>query len=126
MPALANLVLKNQAAADVTFAPVNIQSATGVANWMGAGATLDNRTHVSSSVTLPTGKATKVRGKQKVTVPVLDPVTGVKVDEIIINIDFAIPRVAVLADRQNARAYAASLLTNAITVAMVENYESVY
>jgi len=126
MPALAVLNLKNQAGTETAMSPVSINASTGVANWMGAGTTLDNRVQVSSATTLPTGKATKVRSKQKVVIPIIDTVTGLKVDEIIVNIDASIPKNAALTDRQNARAFTADLMTDAIVVAAFENFEAVY
>lgn len=126
MPAFATLNLKNQAAVETPFAPTSINASSGVATWLGAGATLDARAQASSSVVLPTGKATKVRSKQRVVFPIMDPVTGLKVDEIIINIDSSIPKNSALADRQNCRAFAADFMVDPVVVAAFENFESVY
>jgi hypothetical protein len=126
MPAFATLQLKNQAGTETSFSPASINAATQVATWLGAGATLDARTQVSASTVLPTGKQTRVRSKQRVNIPIMDPVTGLKVDEIIINVDASIPKNSALADRQNARAYLADMLTDPVVVASYEGFESVY
>lgn len=126
MPAFAPLQLKNQAAVETTFAPASINPSTSVASWLGAGATLDARTQVTHSLTLPTGKGTRVRSKQRVTIPIIDPVSGLKVDEIIVNVDASIPKNSALADRQNARAYVADFMIDAVVVASYEGFESVY
>lgn len=126
MPAFATLNLKNQAAVETPFAPTNINASSGVATWLGAGSTLDARTQVTTSLTLPTGKATKVRFKGRISLPIIDSGTGLKVDEIIINIDASLPKNSALIDRQNSRAYAADLLADPVVVAAFENLESVY
>lgn len=126
MPAFATLNLKNQAAVETPFAPTNINMSTSVATWLGAGSTLDARITCSSSVLLPTGKATKVRSKQRIVVPLMDPVTGLKIDEIIINIDASIPKNSPLLDRQNARAFTADFMVDPVVVAAFENFEAVY
>jgi hypothetical protein len=125
MPAFSTLQLKNQAGTETSFSPTTIDPSTKVATWLGAGATLDARSQATHSVLLPTGKGTRVRIKQKVTVPVLD-VDGVKVDELICNVEFSLPKNSALADRQNIRAYMADFLADPTVVAAIENFESVY
>lgn len=126
MPAFSTLQLKNQAAIETSFSPASINPATSVVSWLGAGATLDARTQVTHSLVLPTGKGTRVRSKQRVTIPVIDTITGTKVDEIIVNIDASIPKNSALADRQNIRAYVADLMTDSVVVKSYEDFESVY
>lgn len=126
MPAFVTLQLKNQAAVETPFNPSSIDPSSKVATWLGAGTTLDSRVQVSASLVLPTGKQTRVRAKQRVVLPVIDPVTNLKVDEIIVNVDFSIPKNASLANRQDIRAFAADFLTDSVVVKALEDYESVY
>ncbi len=126
MPAFATLSLKNQAGTETAFAPVSIDPSTKVASWLGAGATLDSKSGSSISTVLPTGKATRVRVKTRVTIPVIDPVTGLKVDEMLVNTEYSIPKNSALADRQNLRAFNADFQTDSTVIAAIENFESVY
>jgi hypothetical protein len=126
MPAFAVLQLKNQVGTETPFNPASINPATQVATWLGAGATLDARVQVSHSLVLPTGKSTRVRAKQRVVIPIIDSVSGQKVDEIIVNVDASIPKNSALGDRQNIRAHVADLMTDPIVVAAFENFEAVY
>lgn len=126
MPAFSTLNLKNQAAVETAFNPTTIDPSSKVATWLSAGSTLDNKSSASHSVLLPTGKATRVRIKQKLLIPVIDSVTGLKIDDQMVNIEFSLPKNGALADRQNLRAFAADFLTDPVVVAAIENFESVY
>lgn len=127
MPALDTISLKNQATTEVVFAPANINPQTNVVSWLGAGTTFDARTGVTLSVTLPKNGSTRIRIRGKVSIPIMDPViTGKKLDECLANFEFSLPKISVLADRQNLRAYIADFLTDAVVVAAVENFEAVY
>lgn len=126
MPSFATLNLKNQAGTETAFQPTTIDPSSKVATWLGAGASLDSKTQVSISTLLPTGRATRVRTKGKVVIPIIDSVTGLKIDEIICNVDFSIPKNSALSSRQDARAYMADFLTDTVIVNAVENFESVY
>lgn len=126
MPAFSTLQLKNQAGTEVSYSPVSIDPSSSMAKWLGAGASLDARAVVTGSVALPTGKSTRVRTRHKVTIPVMDSITGQKIDEVIVQVDFSIPKNCPLLDRQNARAAMADLLVDPVMVAAIENFESVY
>lgn len=129
MSAFAPLSLKNQAAAEVVFNPTTVDrtNSVNVANYAVAGSIYDARHKASASLQLPSAKSTRAKIKLKVTVPfmsLVDP--NIKIDESIVNVDFSIPKSAALLDRQNLRAYVADFLTDAVVIAMVENFEGVY
>ena len=127
MSAFATLQLKNQAATEVSYSPADIDPATNVAKWLGAGASYDARPQVTLSVSYPKGNATKVKVRGKISVPIMDPViTTQKVDELIGTFEISLPKVAALIDRQNLRASLADFLVDATVVAAVEGFESVY
>lgn len=127
MPAFATLQLKNQAATEVSYSPADIDPASNVAKWLGAGASYDARPQVTLSVSYPKGNATKVKVRGKISVPIMDPVvTTQKVDELIGTFEISLPKISALIDRQNLRAALADFLVDATVIAGVENFESVY
>lgn len=129
MSAFAPVSLKNQAATEIVFSPTTVDrnSSVNVANYAAPGTVYDARHKLSASIQLPTARSTRAKVKLKVTIPYMDAVnTSVKIDESIINIDFSFPKGAAQIDRQNLRAYAADLLTDAIVTAMVDNFEGIY
>lgn len=127
MPAFANIQLKNQAASEVTYTPADIDSASGVARWLGAGSVFDARTQITSSVSYPKSSGTKVRIKGKISVPLMDTVdTTKKVDEAIASFEIALPKSMALLSRQDLRAALADFITDNVIVKAVEDFESVY
>lgn len=129
MSLYAPVSLKNQAATAVAFLPTTVErnANINVANWAVAGTVYDARHKLSASLQLPSARSTRAKVKLKLTIPLMDTVNpAIKRDESIINIDFSMPKSAALLDRQNLRAYAADLLTNAMVTAMVEGFEGVY
>ncbi len=127
MTQLATLQLKNQAATEVTFAVNGVNYSNNVASWATAGSSYDAKTVATFSLVPPTSKATRARVKLKVSIPIMDAVqTTLKVDELIANVELVLPKIAVLADRQNLRAYIADFLTDTVVVNAVENFEGVY
>jgi hypothetical protein len=127
MPAFATLQLKDQSATERSFAPASINSATGVISWLRSGSTFDSRQSATLLVTLPKTNTSRVKVRGKVSIPVMDPDTGLKkIDELIASFEISLPKNAGLPDRQDLRAYLADFLTDATVVAAVENFESVY
>lgn len=127
MTQLATLQLKNQAGTEVNFAVNGVNYSNNVASWAAAGASYDAKSIATFSLVPPSSKSTRARVKLKVSIPIMDAVqTTLKVDELIANVELVLPKVAVLADRQNLRAYIADFLTDAVVVNAVENFEGVY
>lgn len=127
MPAFNTLQLKDQSATERSFAPASINSASGVINWMRDGDSYDSRQSATLLVTLPKTNTSRVKIRGKVSIPVMDPVyTEKKTDELIASFEFSLPKNAVLTDRQDLRAYLADFLTDAVVIAAVEDFESVY
>jgi hypothetical protein len=129
MSTFAVVSLKNQAGTETAFNPTTVDrnSSINVANYAAAGTIYDARHKLSASLQLPTSKSTRAKVKLKLVVPfmsALDP--AIKLDESIVNVDFSMPKNAALIDRQNLRAYCADLLTDAMVIAMIENFEGVY
>lgn len=127
MPAFANLSLKNQAATEVVYTPADIDPSTGVARYLGAGASFDARPQVTVSTSYPKGNSTKVKIKGKVVFPVMDAIdTTKKVDENIAQFEFSLSKGSALITRQDLRAALADFLVDPVCVTAVENFESVY
>lgn len=126
MPAFASLTLKNNAAVDVVFTPQS-QDADGVATFLSSETILDAKKKVTLSTSLPKNGSVIARIKQKIIVPVMDTVDpSKKVGEAYVNIDFVFPKIASETIRLDLRKYADTLLTNAVTTAMVQNLEGIY
>lgn len=127
MPAFANLSLKNQAATEVVYTPADIDPSTGVARYIGAGASYDARPQVTISTSYPKGNSTKVKVKGKIVFPVMDTVdTTRKVDENIAQFEFSLSKTSALLTRQDLRAALADFLVDATVVSAIEGFESVY
>jgi len=126
MSAFAALSLQNNAAATVTFNPLTIDS-SGVASWATSDAIYDAKSIVTVSTKVPNSKSTKARLKAKVVVPLMDSVnTTLKVDELVINLDMAIPKNMGLTPRLDARKYIDTLVQNALVTAFLTSFEGVY
>jgi len=127
MSAFAVLTLKDNSAANVTFNPLTIDSSTGVATWATADAIYDAKKFVTWSSRTPSSKSSKARLKLKVTIPIMDVVdTTKKVDEAICSIEIAVPRNQALTPRLDLKAFADTLLQNAIVTAFMTTYEGIY
>jgi hypothetical protein len=127
MPAFANLSLKNQAATEVVYTPADIDPATGVARYLGAGANYDARPQVTVSTSYPKGNSTKVKVKGKIVFPVMDILdTTKKVDENIATFEFSLSKTSALLTRQDLRAALADFLIDPVVITGIEGFESVY
>lgn len=127
MSAFATLNLKNQAATEVPFAPASIDPSNKVITWLGAGASYDAKPKATLLLNLPKAGASRVRIQGKVSIPVMDAIeTTKRIDENLATFDFSLSKNSTLLDRQNLRAHIADFLTDAVIVAMVEQFENVY
>jgi hypothetical protein len=127
MPALAAITLQNNAAANVVFSPVTIDTKTGVVSWATANAVYDAKSTVTFSMVHPKGNSTRVRIREKVVIPVMDAVdVNKKVDECIASVEISLPKTATQLQRLDLRKYIDTLLTNAITTAAIDTFEGVY
>lgn len=126
MSAFANLVLVNNAAANVTFTPANIDS-DGVATWYSTGTVLDARPRASILVRNPKGNSNVARVTGKVVVPIMDTVeTTKKVAEVVGSFEFVLPKQASETQRLDIRKMVDTMITNAITTNAVQYIESIY
>lgn len=127
MTQFATIQLKNDAGTENSFTVQGINYTNGVANWSLAGGSFDASRSVTFSLQQPTAKSTRARVKIKVAIPIMDVVNPLrKVDEIIFNGEFVLPKQSSLADRKDLRAYVADYITDAVVVNAVNNFESVY
>lgn len=127
MTQLATLSLKNQAATEVAFTVEGINYSTNVASWVNVGASYDASKRATFSLVPPTARSSRARVRVKVAVPIMDPVLVTKkVDELIVNVEFVLPKSSTLADRQDLRAYMADFLTDPVVVNAIQNFEGVY
>jgi hypothetical protein len=129
MSTFAAVSLKNQAGTETPFLPTTVErtSNVNVANYAVTGTVYDSRHKLSLSLQLPSSKSTRAKIKAKLVVPIMSAVDPlIKLDESIVNVDFSLPKNSALLDRQNIRAYCADLLTDAVIIAMIENFEGVY
>jgi hypothetical protein len=116
-----NLLLKNAAAANVTYNPTKIVTGDQAIYTDRTNGTLAGQS--KASLTLKESATTrKVSGK--VTYPVLNATTGALSHTLIGTFDVVCPLVATLAERQEVRARVASLIADAIVTAAVDNGET--
>lgn len=126
MTAFAAITLLNNAAANVVFNPQSIDS-SGVAKWLTSDAVYDAKKVVTMSVSLPKGKSTVARVKQKVVIPIMDAIDATKkVGEAYVYIEAVIPKLASETIRLDLRKHADTLLTNAVSTAAYQFLEAQY
>lgn len=127
MSAFATLSLQNEAAVAQSFAPAGIDP-QGVAKWMTNTETVfDARRVATMSLSLPKNGSSVVRLKQKVLIPIMDTVdTTKKIGEAYALVELVMPKTASTTVRLDLRKYADQFLTNAVTTAAVQNFESIY
>jgi hypothetical protein len=127
MSAFATLALQNNAGTTVNFAPLTIDSASGVASYGTSDAVYDQKSVVTASVKYPSKSSTKARLRLKVTVPLMDTVdTTKKVDEAIGTVELAFPKNMSSTDRLNLRKYVQTLVADAVTTAFATSFEGIY
>lgn len=126
MSAFANLTLQNNAAANVTFVPSNIDK-NGVATWYVTNSVLDARHRASLQVRNPSASSNVARVSARVVIPVMDTVdASKKVADCIGTFEFVLPKQATEANRLDLRKYLDTLMQNAVTTAAVQYIESIY
>lgn len=126
MPALAAITLKNAANADVVFTPTSLDS-NGVATLRSGEAVFQQRSTATISVTTPKSGSSVVRAKLRIVVPTMDAVDPTKkLAETLVNCDVVLPVNSGLVDRKNAKAYAISLLSSALSTAAFEEFGAPY
>jgi len=127
MSQFTTLVLKDTAGTDVNFLNSRIDYASGVATWLGVGSTFDGKTKVTFSMTLPSAKTTRARIKVKVAIPIMDPLDATKkVDEIVFNGEYVLPKNSINTSRQLLQAYVISLFGTSVLDRAVFAFEGVY
>lgn len=125
MSAFANVTLLNNAAANVVFAPQSLDG--GVATWLTSDSVFDAKKKLTMSVSLPKNGGQVSRVKQKIVIPIMDPVdTTLKVAELYANLEFVIPKQASETQRLDLRKHCSTLVDNAISTAAHQFLESIY
>lgn len=126
MTAFAALTLSNHAAVAVPFTPQSIDS-SGVAKWIDGASVFDAKKTVTQSVTLPKGKSPVSRLKQKIVMPIMDPLDATKkIGENYVNVEYVFAKQASQTDRRDLRAFLADLTGETVTVDAVDNLAGVY
>lgn len=125
MTAFAALVLADRTPTNVTFNPTGIDS-LGVAKWMDSNAVYDGKRVATMSTTLPKPGGQVARCKQKVAIPHLDPVSGVKLGESYVTVEYVVSKLASANDRLDLQAFAKNFPSNAVTTAFVTAFEAIY
>jgi hypothetical protein len=135
MPAFASIVLKDSAAANVTFAPLSLDS-NGVAKYVGTASdsatvgsisSFDSKRFASSSVSMPKNGSKVVRIKQKVGVPVFTAVAPfTKIGDAICNIEFVVPVDAGQGDLTDLVAHVKDMAALSLTSDAVTAFQPVY
>lgn len=127
MTNFATLNLKDDSGSEVAFTVEGINYQTNVASWVNTGGFYDESPRATFSLVPPTARSTRARMRLKVTIPIMDGVSGTtKVDELIANVELVLPKNSNLIQRRNLRAYIADFLTDSVVVNAVQNFESVY
>lgn len=126
MSAFAPVTLNDSAAAAVAFGPQSIDS-TGLATYLDNNSVYDAKRKLTMLVSLPKNGSTVARIKQKVLIPIMDPVvTTKKIAEAYITIEAVVPKTADATARADLKAFAANLLANAVSTAAFTNLEAIY
>lgn len=125
MTAFATLTL-NDGTADRAFLAKTLVG--NLATWRYGAGTYFNADHqITMSFSLPKPGGQVVRVKQKVVVPVMDPlVESSKIADIVCNIDILMPVKATAAARTIAYNYVKNLLANAVTSDGVVNQQGIF
>lgn len=127
MSQFTTLVLKDTLDADVAFANSRIDYSSGVATWLSAGATFDGKSKATFSLSLPNAKTTRARVKVKVAIPIMDTIDATKkVDEVVFNGEFVLPKNSTSASRVLLLAYVKSLMADDIVERGTRLFEGVY
>lgn len=124
MSAFATLTI-NDGTAGVAFVPTSLVN--NLALWRyNSGIIYETAYMVTMSVSLPSAKSKVARVKQKVVIPVFDPITDAKTGELVCNIEFILPRDSQNADRVKLRNFAKNLIADAVTTAAVDTFAGIY
>lgn len=121
------VTLSDYAGANVEFTPGNINYQNGVATWLSAGASFDASKVLSHSIKIPDAKSTRTRTRSRITIPIMDPVvTTKKVDELIVDVSFSIPKTSTLDQRRDLRSLMAAFFTTFPFTASIDSNQGVY
>jgi hypothetical protein len=127
MSAFSTVTLQDYATSNVAFEPADINPQTRVARWLADGASFDVRPSLTLNVAYPSGSATRIKVRGKVSLPIPDTTeTTLKDDEIITYFELSMPKDSSLANRRDALAYLRTALADAIVTSAVEDFESIY
>lgn len=127
MTQLADLVISDGSATNRTFVVQNVDYQTGVATWGLAGASFDASTIASFSIKPPSKTSSRTRIRCRITIPIMDPVlTTKKVDEVIGDVTFNIPKIANSNTRLDIRAFTRNFLSDNVVINACNSFQGVY
>lgn len=126
MSTFASLALKSDNAGSTTETLTPRNKENGVATWRKTGSVYD-ADYVATMSVGTSNSSSVVRLKQKVVVPVMDPVaTTTKIGELIANVEFVLPKKSTSAQRVIHRNLVRTLIADAVTIAATESFEGIY
>lgn len=128
MSSFTNLSILDSVPTARLFAVSNIDYTTGVAAWTyAAGGSYDASVLLSMSVKPPSAKSSRTRIRARVSIPIMDPVfTTKKIDELIGEVSFSIPKTSTLLQRKDLRAYVGNLFGATILQVAIDSNEGIY
>jgi len=127
MTQLADLIVVDGSAANQTFFVQNVDYTTGVASWATTAASFDAARVISFSLRPPSKTSNRVRIRAKVVIPIMDPVlTTKKIDELVGEISFSIPKTAASLARGDLRAFVRNFLSDNVVINAVNTFQGVY
>lgn len=127
MSAFATLTLSTDGTTGTEVLKPQGKDSAGVAKWLGSNSVYDAKRSVTLQVNTPKPGGNVARIKARIVFPVMDLTNpNVRVGESYANVEFVISKVSPAADRSALRYCLESLANNAVLVAAVNDFESVF
>lgn len=127
MTQFVDLTVTDSASVARIFKVSTIDYSSGVATWLGSGASYDAQPPITFNIKTPSARSNRTRVRARIVIPIMDPVlTTKKVDEVIGEVTFNIPKTATLLQRQDLRVLLRNLLLDNIMINAVETSQGVY
>lgn len=129
MGGITSLVIKNAAAADVTFVPVQPMNNDAPAYWTNRNdLLLAGKKDIKLSIVENNAGTTRIKGTVTLPVVVTESTSGLsKVQhKDLANFEFILPSASALADRKDLYAFVKNLIASTVVQAAVEQFERQY
>lgn len=129
MGGITSLVIKNAAAADVTFTPVQPMNNDAPAYWTNRNdELLAGKKDIKMSIVENNAGTTRIKGTVTLPVVVTDSTTGLKKVQHndLANFEFVLPSASALSDRKDLYAFVKNLIASSVVQTAVEQFERQY